>query len=86
MLTHCWRDAAGEAFITALTPPGCVRERFKICYSQVDNVLKLRMVVNFAKRMWQDGPHNMPAMTATPPNVHTMASRSDHSIPWRSSV
>src|SRR6516164_6101905 len=34
-------------------------ERISIYYSQIDDVLKLSMVVNFAKRLGQDGPHNM---------------------------
>jgi hypothetical protein len=49
-----------------------------LTYSQVDDVLKLSMVVNFAKRMGQDGPHNMADATAFPRNVSTMVDCSSY--------
>jgi len=67
-----------------LPPPGGfsrlpdLSERISIYYSQVDDVLKLSMVVNFAKRLGQDGPHNMADTTAFPPNVYTMVDCSSY--------
>jgi esterase/lipase superfamily enzyme len=69
-------DCRYDAF--DLPPPGGLSrlpdlsERISIYYSQIDDVLKLSMVVNFAKRMGQDGPHNMADTTAFPPNIYTM--------------
>jgi esterase/lipase superfamily enzyme len=53
-------------------------ERVSIYYSQVDDVLKLSMVVNFAKRMGQDGPHNMADTTAFPRSIYTMVDCSSY--------
>jgi esterase/lipase superfamily enzyme len=67
-----------------LPPPGGLSrladlsERISIYYSQVDDVLKLSMAVNFAKRMGQDGPHNMADTTAFPRNVYTMVDCSSY--------
>jgi esterase/lipase superfamily enzyme len=67
-----------------LPPPGGfsrlpdLSERISIYFSQVDDVLKLSMVVNFAKRLGQDGPHNMADATVFPPNVYTMVDCSSY--------
>ncbi|HET6605740.1 MAG TPA: alpha/beta hydrolase [Rhodopila sp.] len=67
-----------------LPPPGGLSrlsdlsDRISIYYSQVDDVLKLSMVVNFAKRMGQDGPHNMADTTTFPRSIYTMVDCSSY--------
>ena len=53
-------------------------QRVSIFFSQIDDVLKLSMVVNFAKRLGQDGPHNMADTTAFPRNIYTMVDCSSY--------
>ena len=75
-------DCPYDAF--DLPPPGGLSrlpdlsDRVSIYYSQVDDVLKLSMVVNVAKRMGQDGPHNMADPTAFPPSIFTMVDCSSY--------
>ena len=69
-------DCPYDAF--DLPPPGGfsrlanLSDRVSIYFSDVDDVLKLSMVLNFAKRLGQDGPHNMADATEFPRNIFAM--------------
>jgi esterase/lipase superfamily enzyme len=74
----CRYDSFDQPFPAGLSGLGRLSERISIYYSESDQILKLSMVVNLgAKRLGQDGPHNMADTTAFPTNVYTMVDCSD---------
>ena len=69
----CRYDTFDQPFPGGLSGLVRLTERVSVYYSQNDQVLKLSMVVNLgAKRLGQDGPHNMADTSEFPTNVYTM--------------
>ena len=74
----CKYDTFDQPSPAGLSGLARLSERVSTYYSQNDQVLKLSMVVNLgAKRLGQDGPHNMADSTAFPRNVYTIVDCSD---------
>jgi esterase/lipase superfamily enzyme len=69
----CRYDAFDQPYPAGLSGLVRLTRRVSIYYSHADQVLQLSMVVNLgAKRLGQDGPHNMADTTAFPPAQYQM--------------
>jgi esterase/lipase superfamily enzyme len=69
----CRYDTFDQPFPGGLSGLVRLTQRVSVYYSQSDQILKLSMVINLgAKRLGQDGPHNMADTSEFPTNVYTM--------------
>jgi esterase/lipase superfamily enzyme len=69
----CRYDAFDQPYPAGLSGLVRLTRRVSIYYSHADQVLQLSMVMNLgAKRLGQDGPHNMADTTAFPPAQYQM--------------